>query len=173
MAYKHNVKPRMNLSKAQREIALERAMNKGQQAPAPQGNLAQSLGAARMPEMPMMPSEEPQAPMMPPPMQPETLGEPEQAMPMELSDVEELSQYALIADQLWKDSGGNGSVGARVWQTFLDESGSQHLDSPRDYFISSYLRWKVDPEKFRKQKPREARLIRQLDQEFKASVEGM
>lgn len=219
MKYKHNSKPSIKLSNAQKRVALERAMKKGQQAPmggmgmppmgppmggappmgmppmgmppgggmgappmGPMGGGGPMPPMASMPPMPGMPGAE----TSPPPMPAGPTGMPDDAYGMEeqmdyvsneseddgskeLTDVQELAQFALIADQLWKDGGGNHSIGAKVWEDLLDEAQIEHLESPRDYFISSYVSWKDDPEKFRKKHPKETRLLRQLDNEFDAS----
>jgi hypothetical protein len=81
---------------------------------------------------------------------------------MELTPVEEQIQAALIADQLWKVGGGSKSIGARVWSDLAKSSGSRHLETPHDYFVSSFVKWSNDPVKFKKMKPREANLIEQL-----------
>lgn len=86
-----------------------------------------------------------------------------------LSPAEEHIQSALIADQLWRDGGGAGSIGGQIWKKLKQDSKGNHLDSARDYFISSFVKWKRDPEKFEKNHPREANLIRQLNDEFDAS----
>lgn len=81
----------------------------------------------------------------------------------ELTPVEMQLQAALIADQLWKDGGGSKSVGAEVWRSLMKKgTDGRHLETPRDYFISSFIKWTNDPVKFKKTKPTEARLLESL-----------
>lgn len=90
-----------------------------------------------------------------------------------LPPVGQLTQSALIADQLWKDMGGGRSSGARVWELYRKSSRqSSHIANGRDYFISSFIRWKENPGKFVKSYPREAKLLNQLWTEFEASLAG-
>jgi len=86
--------------------------------------------------------------------------------------VGQLTQAALLADQLWKDIvGGGRSSGAKVWELYRKSSRqSSHIANSRDYFISSFTRWKDNPAKFTKNYPREAKLLNQLWAQYEASL---
>jgi len=180
MKYKHDLKANLTLSRAQRNIVLERALKKAplqQQAPQmPLGGLAQGLtnnrAGATMPMQMPIASAKPPSDIFPAP-EPEPEPMPSAINPEgELSDVEEMVQFSLIADQLWKDGGGNSSVGAKVWGELQKKSNTKHLDTPRDYFISNFIKYKNDPAKLKKKSPNEYRLLGQLDAEFNASQQG-
>lgn len=88
-----------------------------------------------------------------------------------LPPVGQLTQAALVADQLWKDMGGGRSMGAKVWEMYRASSRQKsHINTARDYFVSSFTRWKDDPSKFTKNYPREAKLLNQLWDQFESSL---
>jgi len=91
----------------------------------------------------------------------------------EVPPVAEVVQTALIGDSLWKGIGGTRSVAGKRWQELLDSSRGavkSHFTTGRDYFISSYYRWKQDPSKFRKNYPRESKLLEEAQKAFEESV---
>jgi len=80
-------------------------------------------------------------------------------------------QAALVADQLWRDMGGGRSMGAKVWEMYRKSSRqAPHIHSARDYFVSSFVRWRNDPAKFERAYPREAKVLKQLWSEFEQSL---
>lgn len=96
------------------------------------------------------------------------------AQPEVSTEIGEQLQAALVADQLWKDMGGGRSMGAKVWEMYRSSSRQKsHIKTNRDYFVSSFVRWKQDPVKFERAYPREAKLLMQLWQQFEASVGGV
>lgn len=101
---------------------------------------------------------------------PDELDTPTDTNPGELSPVEMQIQSALIADQLWKDMGGDESMGSSMWDKLRKEAKGDAMETPKDYFMSSFIKYKTDPGKFRKNFPKEANLISQLADEFEASV---
>lgn len=157
-----DVIPSSKLSKAQRQVALSRAMDKMEPA-----------NRSMFPQMPQVPVMSDRTPMVEEPEAEGTEMLPEASInniPEELSDVDQQTQFALIADQLWKDSGGDESLGGKIWADLKKQSpSSRHLDSARDYFISSFVKYKMDPPKYSKAHPREARLISRLSDAFEAS----
>jgi len=83
----------------------------------------------------------------------------------------ELAANAVLADELWKNMGGGRSMGARVWEMYRSSSRQKsHIHEARDYFISSFVRWKQDPSKFNKAYPREGKVLNQLWSEFESSL---
>jgi len=91
----------------------------------------------------------------------------------EVPPVAQVVQTALIGDSLWKEIGGTRSVAGKRWQELLNSSRGavkSHFKTGRDYFISSYYRWKQDPLKFRKNYPREAKLLEQAQKIFEESI---
>lgn len=155
------ITPKVKLTSMQRQVALKRALQKQAQQPMAQ---QQQQAPPMMQEMsPMMqdgmvgeePSMEEPSPMME--------GD---ATSNEFTSVETQTQSALIANQIWKDGGGSDSVGAQVWNALHKKAGVRHLDSPRDYFISSFIKWQKDPLKYQKRYPREGKLLNQLLTEF-------
>jgi len=187
----NNINPKTKLSSVQRQMVLKRVMERESSRPstqssmpmpmAPQGDLAQGIVGGQMPQM-LPNAMGPAMPAMPMPVAGQSVMQntnptnidqlttrPEMAAPDELNDVEKQIQAALIADQLWKDSGGNESFAADVWGMLKKGSKAHHLDSPRDYFVSSFVKYTNDPVKFKKSHPQEARLIKQLKDEFNAS----
>lgn len=80
----------------------------------------------------------------------------------------ELSSRALVAAKLWKDLGGYRSVGGKLWSILMEKADTVH-DDPREYFISSYLRWNIDPEKFAREHPTETNLISKMQSTFEES----
>jgi hypothetical protein len=193
----NNITPSIKLSNAQRRVALYRIMDKQSKQPqamqggiaSPPIDMASSIANGQMSQMskmsqmtqkptPPAPMDERSMPTMPPPQEtipmPEKLEDPivamnQQGTPGELSSVDQHIQYALIADQLWKESNASGVAGKEVWGRLKKASGKSHLDSPRDYFISSFIKYNNDPVKFRKSHPNESRIIKQLKEEFDAS----
>jgi len=91
----------------------------------------------------------------------------------EVPPVAQVVQTALIGDSLWKEIGGTKSIAGKRWRELLDSSRGavkSHFKTGRDYFISSYYRWKQDPLKFRKNYPREAKLLEQAQKIFEESI---
>lgn len=83
-------------------------------------------------------------------------------------------QTALIADQLWKESGGGRSWVAKVWEQYRASSRqAPHIKTGRDYFISSFVKWREDPSKFARAHPREGKLLNKLWAEFETSLGGV
>lgn len=83
----------------------------------------------------------------------------EAAMP----PIVEQIQVALIADRIWKDMGGARSMGGKLWEMYRESSRqAPHIKTGRDYFISCLIRWQQDPVKFAKAHPREANLIKNI-----------
>ena len=167
MAYKHPLASNIALSRAQKVVVLQRSINKGQSPSATpnsqMGGPVQDLASPQQPpQMPQMTEAtgNPQGPYKSPVDAGVELQDPKEVS----SEVGERIQRALIADQIWKDGGGNNSVGAKIWEQYKKESKTAHLDTPRDYFVSSYIKWKDDPEKFKKKHPREADLLKRLDE---------
>lgn len=179
-----DIKPLIKLSSAQRRVAVERAFRKnsnaykGNVSVAPEG-MAAGIANARNPASSVMPK-----PMMQQalPLEKPPITESVDPMtstiedtfnpkvPDELSVVDQQIQAALIADQLWKDQGGNESLGGQVWRAYMSKSSDVgHLESPRDYFVSRFVRWKTNPEEFKKKHPQEARLLSALNDEFEVS----
>ena len=92
---------------------------------------------------------------------------------VEVPPVAQVVQTALIGDSLWKEIGGAKSIAGKRWRELLDSSRGavkSHFKTGRDYFISSYYRWKQDPLKFRKNYPREAKLLEQAQKIFEESI---
>ena len=92
---------------------------------------------------------------------------------VEVPPVAQVVQTALIGDSLWKGIGGTRSIAGKRWQELLDSSRGAvktHFTTGRDYFISSYYRWKQDPSKFRKNYPRESKLLEEAQKTFDQSV---
>jgi hypothetical protein len=84
----------------------------------------------------------------------------------------ELASDAMVADQLWKSMGGGRSLGSKVWEMFRSSSRQKsHINTSRDYFISSFVRWKQAPKHFTKAYPREAKVLNQLWKEFEVSLQ--
>lgn len=84
----------------------------------------------------------------------------------------ELASDAMVADQLWKSMGGGRSMGAKVWEGFRSSSRQKgHIHNARDYFISSFVRWKQAPKHFGRNYPREAKVLDQLWKEFELSLQ--
>jgi len=87
----------------------------------------------------------------------------------------ELASDAMVADELWRNltgRAGERSLGAKLWEMYRASSRqSSHIRTARDYFISSFVRFKQDPVKFTKAYPREAKVLRQLWDEFEASLQ--
>jgi len=84
----------------------------------------------------------------------------------------ELASDAKIADRLWKNMGGTKSVSAKVWDIFRStQRREEHIRTTRDYFISSFVRWRQAPRKFANTHPNEARVLDQLWREFEKSLE--
>jgi hypothetical protein len=84
----------------------------------------------------------------------------------------ELASDAMIADSMWKNMGGTKSLGAKVWDMFRStQRKEEHIKTARDYFISSFVRWKQAPRKFSNTHPKEARVLGQLWQEFETSLQ--
>lgn len=81
----------------------------------------------------------------------------------------ELAVYAEKADELWKFIGGTRSLGAKVFENLRQASRQRtHIQTARDYFISSYVRWKQAPKDFARKYPREAKILEQLVKEYEA-----
>lgn len=77
-----------------------------------------------------------------------------------------LASFGDTADNAWKSMGGGRSSGAKVWEMFRTSSRQKsHIQNARDYFISSFVRWKDDPNKFTKAYPREARVLNEMDKQ--------
>lgn len=84
----------------------------------------------------------------------------------------ELASDAMVADQLWKSMGGGRSLGSKVWEMFRSSSRQKsHINTSRDYFISSFVRWKQAPKHFTRSYPREAKVLNQLWKEFETSLQ--
>jgi hypothetical protein len=168
------------LTTAQRKVALQRLMDKNQSSNAgsynqPMGNNAfpqQGLGMEQIPDQSQYVPEPPPLGDIQAGIDPEAPVEDYNDDNTELTAVEEQAQYALIADQLWKDSASEGSIAEQVWNGYRKDSGDKSFDSARDYFISSFVKYKLNPVNFTRNKPKEARLIRQLSDEYDASVSG-
>lgn len=92
---------------------------------------------------------------------------------VEVPPVSQVMQPALIAEALWKDIGGAKSPGGKWWQELLNSSRGvikTHFTTGKDYFVSSYYRWTQDPVRFRKNFPRETKLLEQAKKKFEESV---
>jgi hypothetical protein len=168
----NDITPSLKLSNAERRVALSRVLDKQQKQMPPQQQLGMGGGmppATAMPSqpMPIMDGQGMQQQM--PPIEMQGGAMPAEEPRMELSEVEKQIQSSVVADQLWKDSGGEGSIAEEVWRRLKKGSGVKHLDSPRDYFISSFIKYHNDPVAFKQKHPQEARLIKQLTEEFEAS----
>jgi hypothetical protein len=75
----------------------------------------------------------------------------------------EVLQTALLADTLWKSFGGGRSAEGHLWEAYRSSSNLKHkFATRRDYFISSFSRWRQDPGQFAKKYPREAKLLKKL-----------
>ena len=91
----------------------------------------------------------------------------EKGLPTKVSKppVEEVIKVAGAADALWKAMGGARSAEGKRWNQLLKNTTGvikQHFTTGRDYFISSFYRWKKDPMKFSKSHPREARMFESM-----------
>jgi len=76
----------------------------------------------------------------------------------------ELATNAAKAARAWKMMGGMRTLSGQNWELYRKGSRqSSHIQDARDYFISSFTRWKSDPAKFEKAYPREARLLKWMD----------
>jgi hypothetical protein len=85
-------------------------------------------------------------------------------------EASELASHAAIASQLWKDMGGEQSLGAKLWEMYKQESKASH-GSARDYFISSFVRWRAAPQAYEKANPREARILQSLAETLEGSLQ--
>jgi len=84
----------------------------------------------------------------------------------------ERAQLAAVAEQLWKDAvGGGRSMGGKMFENLRNSSRQRsHIKNAKDYFISSFVRWKQDATGFKRAYPREAKILEQVWGEFEASL---
>lgn len=75
--------------------------------------------------------------------------------------IADVLQTAMLADAMWKTMGGGRSAAAKQWEAYRSSSKlSSRISNARDYFISSFNRWRQDPKDFTKKFPREAKLLK-------------
>ena len=89
------------------------------------------------------------------------------SLEMSVPPATELAAYAAQADMLWKDIGGSRSLAGKLWEMFADNK--KYPGSSRDYFVSTYLKHKLDPHSFRKAFPSESNIFEQLEAHFDES----
>ena len=83
--------------------------------------------------------------------------------------LEEMQATALIGSQLWKDMGGSKSLGGKLWEMIHQEADTHHT-SPRDYFISHFVKYRTQPEELKKSSPQEFRIMNSLWNSYEESV---
>lgn len=158
-----NITPTVKLTKAQRQAVLDRAMERGPLRPIQhqEGPQSPSAGPQLIGNIPQAP--EPQVVSGD---QTVDLSKAQQISEAHLSvpPASELAAYAMLADQLWKDMGGTKSMGGKLWDMYAEDAG--YSGTAKDYFVSSFLKWKRDPQGFSKKSPREANLWQALSAEL-------
>jgi len=85
--------------------------------------------------------------------------------------IAEVLQTAMLADSLWKSFGGGRSAEGHLWEAYRSSSNLKHkFAASRDYFISSFSRWRQDPGQFAKKYPREAKLLKKIWDAFQEGL---
>jgi len=88
--------------------------------------------------------------------------------------VSEIVSNDAHAERIWGMIGGGRSVGGKLWERFRQSSRlSSKINNSKDYFKSSFIRWKEQPKSFRKNFPREAAILDEVWSKYSApNVEG-
>jgi len=92
---------------------------------------------------------------------------------IEKPPISQVMQNALIADTLWKEMGGSRSIGGKKWQEYLEHAPGmirKNYTTGRDYFISSFNKWRNDPKGFSRTHPREGRILEEVWKTFEDSI---
>jgi hypothetical protein len=85
--------------------------------------------------------------------------------PVPLKDLENL---AVRLDDMWQGSGGARSSYGEQWRDYRKSFSMQNnIKTPKDYFISSAVRYKNDPAQFAKRFPREKKLLDRMAEGYK------
>lgn len=85
--------------------------------------------------------------------------------------IAEVLQTAMLADALWKNFKGGRSTDGHLWDAYRSSSNLKHkFVTRRDYFLSSFNRWRQDPGQFAKKYPREAKLLKKEWSDFQKDL---
>lgn len=86
---------------------------------------------------------------------------------MQEAPTEELLKMGMLGDKLWKFIGGNRTLTGKYWKTLMQNARGRHrMSDPRDYFITSFLRWYHGPEEFASKNPQAAKSLDTIWNEF-------
>jgi len=91
----------------------------------------------------------------------------------EVPAIADVLQTAVVADTMWKMFAGErtpeGMPIRKLWEAYRQASNiGAKFTSGRDYFTSSFSRWRQDPGKFSKKYPREAKQLKRTWDAFQA-----
>ena len=77
----------------------------------------------------------------------------------------------MLADSIWKGFGGGRSAEAKLWDAYRQSSNLKaKFSNARDYFLSSFNRWRQDPGQFSKKYPREGKLLKKIWDTFQEGL---
>lgn len=91
--------------------------------------------------------------------------------------VKETLTSAMLGDVMWKDMGGAKSEEGRKWKIFVTQRAGRYRSKgtaadAKDYFVSSFNKWRVDPKGFAAKHPREAKSLEAQFGEFQGKYSG-
>jgi len=90
-----------------------------------------------------------------------------QAEHLMTTPVAEIMGNEAHASRIWAITGGGRSVSGHMWEQLRKSSRqSAHIDDAKDYFKSSFIRWRENPAHFKKNYPREDKLLNETWEKY-------